>query len=257
MSTIACVLFFEAQRDGRAQRFGNGRGAVLAAKLLAQIHDADFGERAVFDARGRAEQLVFSGARVVVGLERRRGGAEQRNRAFEARAIDGGVAAVVARRFFLLVARLLLFVDDDQAEIFERRENRRARADHDARFAVAHAPPFARALDIRQAAVQHRDAFAETRAHQAAHPQRERDFRHEDDRRLAARERRLDRAEIDFRLAAAGDAVDQARREFARHKPAPDFGEGYFLLGVQHVRWRDEIGVPGIFARRERLLPCY
>ena len=151
--------FFEAQRDGRAQRFGNGRGAVLAAKFLAQVDDAHFGERAVFDARGQREQVVFSGARVVVGLKRRRGRAEQHDGAFETRAIDGGVAAVVARRFLLLVARLLLLVDDDQAEIFERRENRRARADHDARFSVAHAPPFAGALDIRQAAVQHGHAF--------------------------------------------------------------------------------------------------
>ncbi len=188
---------------------------MLAAKFLAQIDDADFGERAIFDARGELEQMIFSGARVVIGLERRSGRAKQRDRAFKPRAIDGGVAAVVARRFFLLVARLLLFVHDDEAEIFERRENGGARAHNDARFAAAHAPPFAGAFDIRQAAVQHGDACAESRANQAADPQSERNFRHEDDGRLAARERRFDRAEIDFRFAAAGDAVKKPGGKFA------------------------------------------
>ena len=183
---------FEAQRNGGAQRFGNGRGAVLAAKLLAQIHDAHFRKRPIFHARRQREQAIFSGARVVIGFKRRRRRAEQRHRAFQARAIDRRVAPVVARHFFLLVAGLLLFIDDDQAEIFERRENGRARAHHDAHLAVAHAPPFAGALDIGQAAVQYRDAFAETRAHQAADPERQGDFRNEHDGRFPAGERRFD-----------------------------------------------------------------
>ena len=140
-------------------------------------------------ARGQREQAIFFGAGVVKGLKRRRGGAEQHDGAFEARAIHGGVASVIARDFFLLVARFLLFVDDDQAEIFERRENRGARADDDAGVAVAHAPPFAGALDVRQGAVQHGHAFAEARAHQAADPERERDFGNEHDARIFPRER--------------------------------------------------------------------
>ena len=103
--------------------------------------------------------------------------------------------------------------------------------------------------------MQHGDAFAEARAHQTPDPQRERDFGNEDDGRLAARERRFDRAEIDFRLAAARDAVEQAGREFAGHEPAPDFGERFLLFGVEHVGGRNEIGVPGIFTGRERLFP--
>ena len=156
------------------------------------------------------EQLIFSGARVVVGLKRRRGRTQQRDGAFQARAIHGRVAAVVTRSFLLLVAGFLLFVHDDEAEIFERREDRGARADHHARFAVAHAPPFARAFDIGQPLCSMATLFAEARAHQPPDPQRERDFRDKHDCRFAARERRFDRAKIDFRLAAAGDAVQQA-----------------------------------------------
>ena len=73
--------------------------------------------------------------------------------------------------------------------------------------------------------------------------------------RLAARKGRFDGTEIDFRFAAAGDAVEKAGGEFFRDQPAPDFGESFFLLGVEDVGGRGEIGVPGIFAGRERLFP--
>ena len=158
------------------------------AEILAQIDDLDAGHRRDFRrARPGAASVYFPCARVMETFERGRGGAEQRHRAFELRAHDGDIAPVVARRFFLLVAGLLLLVHDDQADIFERRKNGRARAHHDARFAAAHAPPFAGALRDRQPAVQHGDAFAKPRAAQAAHPERERDLRHQHERRAAAR----------------------------------------------------------------------
>ena len=96
-------------------------------------------------------------------FERGRRRSQQRHRAFQLGAHDGDVAAVVARRFFLLVAGLLLLVDDDQADIFERRENGRTRAHHDARFAAPHAPPFASALAVRERAVQYGDAAVRRR----------------------------------------------------------------------------------------------
>ena len=232
-----------------AARSGSDTGAArcCAAKFFAQVHDSYFRERPVFDARRQLKQLIFSRARVVKAFERRRRRAEQRHRAFELRAIHGDIAAVIARRFLLLVARLLLLVHDDQAEIFERRENRGARSHHHARLAVPHAPPFARALDFRQAAVQHRDARAESRADQPADPQRQRNFRNQNNGRLAARERRFDGAQINFRFAAAGDAVKKRRGEFAGDEPAPDFRERAFLVGVQNIRRRSEIRVPGVF----------
>ena len=127
-------------------------------------------------------------------LQRRSGGAKERNGAFETRAIHGGIASVIARDFFLLVARFLFFVDDDEAEIFERREDRGARAYYDADVSVPHAPPFAGAFDVRQGAVQHGYVFAEPRADQAADPERQRDFGNEHDGGLPAREGGLDRA---------------------------------------------------------------
>src|SRR5579859_6560917 len=114
--------------------------------------------------------MVFSGASVVVGFERGSGRAEQGDRAFEARSVDSRVTSIVSRRFFLLVARFLLFVHDDEAEIFERRKNRGARAHNHASLTAANAPPFAGAFDIREAAVQNGDNRAEAGANQPSEP---------------------------------------------------------------------------------------
>src|ERR1700690_4139944 len=179
---------------------------MLAAEFFAQIDDANFGEGAIFNARGEFEQMVFSGARVMVSLERRRRGAENRDGALELRAIDGRVAPIVTRRFFLLVSVLLLFIDDDEPEIFERSENGGARPNHNFRFAIAHAPPLAGAFDIRQSAVEHGDGGSEARADEAADPESERDFRDEHDCGFASGKRRFDGPEIDLRFAAARDA---------------------------------------------------
>ena len=213
----------QARGQLAAQPLGNLSGAVRLAKILAQVHDLDARHGAILDARVEAQQLVFSGARVMEAFERGRRRCQQRHRAFPLRANHRDVAAVVARRFLLLVAGLLLFVHDDQADIFERREDRRARAHHHARFAIAHAPPFPRALGIRQSAVQDRDAFAKSRPAKPRGPERQADLRHQQQRRAAARERGLDGAQVDLRLAAAGDAVEQPGDEFAGIEPAAEF----------------------------------
>ena len=228
---------------------------MRAAKFFAQVYDANFGERTIGDAGSKFEQVIFSFARVVIALERRSSGAEQRDGTFQARAINGGVAAVIARRFFLFVAGFLFFVHDDEAEIFEGRENGGARADDYASFTVTHAPPFAGAFDIGQTAVQDGDLFAEASAYEAADPEGERDFGDQDDGRFAAGQGGFDRAEIDFGLAAAGDAVEQGCCEFFCYEPAPDFCQHVFLFLIEDVCGRSEIGVPGIFFGGERFFP--
>ena len=191
----------------------------------------------------------------MVGFERRSGRTEKRHCSLQPCAIHGNVAAVVPWSFFLLVAGFLLFVDDDQAKIFERCKNSGARSNHDAGLPVPHAPPLASALHIRQAAVQHRYRFAEPRAHQAANPQSQRNFRNQHDGRLPARNRCLDCAEVNFRLAAAGDAVKQSRREFPGHEPAPNLSKSQLLLRIQYIGGRSEIRIPGIFFHSEGLFP--
>ena len=235
----------------------SGPALVRAPKLFAQVDDFHRRERPIFHARFELQELIFSRARIVKTFQRRRRRTQQRHRAFELRAHDGNVPPVIARRFFLLVARFLLFIDDDQAQIFERREHRRTRSHHDAGLAAPHAPPFARALHFRQRAVKHRNARAEPRAAQPSDPQRQRNFRHQNQRRLVARERRFDGAQIHFRLAAAGDAVEQAHFERARIEPAADFGQFALLIHVENVRRRRVIHFEQDLPRPQAALPNF
>ena len=70
---------------------------------------------------------------------------------------------MIARRFLLLVSRLVFLIDDDQPEIFQRREDRAARADHNPRPRGVDFVPFIVPLAFRQMAVQHRDRVVQVR----------------------------------------------------------------------------------------------
>ena len=129
------------------------------------------------------------------------------------------VARVVARVALVLVGRVVLLVDHDQAEVADRREDRRARADRDPRLAGAQAAPLVVALALAERRVQQRDRVAEARLEAPDGLRRERDLGHEHDHALAALERRGGRAQVDLGLARAGDAVQQVRAA------APDRGD--------------------------------
>ena len=236
---------------------GNRPGAMRGLEILAQVDNFHRRERPVLHARIELQKLVFSRARILKTFKRRRRRTKQRDRPFEFRAHHGHVPPVIARRFFLLVARLLLFIDHDQPEIFDRRENGRARSHHHARLAAPHAPPFPRALHFRQRAVQHRDARAKSRAAQSAAPKRQRDFRNQNQRGLVPRKRRLHGVEIHFRFAAAGDAVEQSRGKYARLDPAANDSQFALLVRIQNIRRRRVIGIEQIFFDGERLFPAF
>ena len=70
---------------------------------------------------------------------------EHDERLLHPRAHDRDVAAVIARRLVLFVRAVVLLVDDDQADVLERREDRRPRADDDVDLAAPDAVPLDRA----------------------------------------------------------------------------------------------------------------
>ena len=108
----------------------------------------------------------------------------------------------------------MLLVHDDGAEVAQWREDGRARADGDALLAAAEGEPGVVPFAIGEAAVQHRDAVAEDGAEPVHRLRRERDLRDEDDRRLPLLvHHATEELEVDERLAAPGDAVQQ------RHVP--------------------------------------
>ena len=96
----------------------------------------------VVGARGQFEQGVFAALDVVKTFHRRRRRAEHDDGVLHLPAHDRDVARVVARGFFLFVGMLVLLVHDDEAERVHRCEERRARADDDARAALANLVPF-------------------------------------------------------------------------------------------------------------------
>ncbi len=103
----------------------------------------------------------------------------------------------------------MLLVDDHEAEVGERREHGRARADRDARLAALEVQPLVVALALAQLRVQNRDGVAEARLEARDRLRRERDLRHEHQHGSAGGERRLCRLQVDLGLARAGDAVQQ------------------------------------------------
>ena len=148
------------------------------------------------------------------GLRARRRGAGDEHGAAVLGAVAGDGAGVVGRVALLLVGGVVLLVDDDQAEVADRGEDGRARADADARLAAAQPPPLVVALAGREGRVEDREAVAEAGAEAGDGLRGEADLGDEDDRAAAALQRRLDRGQVDLGLARAGDAVEQllARR---------------------------------------------
>ena len=197
---------------------GEKMGTAFArAHGLAHIHDAHDGHLLVVRPLGQLQQRVFALAAVVVALQRGRGRAEHDRRPFHLAAHDGHVARVVARRLLLLVGVLVLLVHDDQAQRLDRRKDRRARADGDPRAALADLVPFVVPLAGGQMAVQHRHqrlqrTGAEPRLEPLDGLRRERNFRHQHNRALALLQGVGDGLQIDLRLAAAGDAVEEEGR---------------------------------------------
>ncbi len=113
------------------------------------------------------------------------------------------------------------------------REQRRARADHDAGFAGRRRAPHAPALRTRQRRVPF-DRRAAEAALEAAHELiGERDLRQHDQRLLPALERARHRLEINLRLARAGDAVEQRHGEIRAIDRRLQRVHGARLLGAK------------------------
>src|SRR6201999_2838679 len=126
------------------------------------------------------------------GLRARRRGPGDEDGAALPRPVAGDGAGVVGRVALLLVGGVVLLVDDDQAEVADRGEDRRTRADADLRLAAAQALPLVEAFAVGEGAVEDGEAVAEAGAEASDGLRREADLRHQDDRAAAAGERRLD-----------------------------------------------------------------
>jgi hypothetical protein len=103
----------------------------------------------------------------------------------------------------------VFLVHADHPHVAERREDRGAGADHDARVASRDPLALVAPLGIGQPRVQQRDSVGEARPKPAERLRRQRDLRHEHDRATPAFERRCAGLEVHLGLAAAGLSVEQ------------------------------------------------
>ena len=191
-----------ALRGDAAERGEQRRGERVAG-LAPEVDDAHRRERPD-EPPAEVEPLE-----PLPALRPRRRAAVDRDRALQRRALRRDGARVVARVGVLLVRLVVLLVDADQPEVADRREDRRPRADDDARLAPRDPLALVAALRIGQARVQDREPVAEARREAAGCLRRQRDLRHQHDRTEPALERRRARLEVDLGLAAAGRSREQ------------------------------------------------
>ena len=184
-------------------------------KFLAHVDDFDFGQRTLLHAIGKFDQRVFVFLRVVVGLERGRGGAKHNGGVRHLGAHHGDVARVVSRRFLLLVGGVVFFVDDDEREIADRSEDSRARADDHARFSALDAVPLLGALVVGKRGVQDGDFVAEDLMEIGGDGGRQANFRHEQNGGASRFEHRAHARQIDGGFPGAGNAMQQHAGKFA------------------------------------------
>ena len=132
----------------------------------------------------------------------------------------------------------MLLVDDDQADLLERREHGRARADDDVDVAAADPLPLVVALAVGEAAVLDGDALAERLAEQGGGGRGQGDLRHEHQRAPSGCADRGREPDVDLGLAAAGHAVQQRDAELAGRGQGEEAVEGGGLLAGQLPRQR-------------------
>ena len=142
---------------------------------------------------------------------------------------------MIDHALLLLERRLVLLVDHDQAEVGERQEQRRPRADHHRCGALGHRAPGHPADPRRQVRVPHRRRHAEA-ALEALQPLRgQRDLRQQHQRLAALAQAFGHRLQIDLGLARPGHPVQQGDGKVPRRHRLPQRGGGGLLIGRQDL----------------------
>ena len=229
------ALLAGGQRRAQRLRQRCRQQTVGAGRMAAQVDDGHLGERPRRRPFGERQAHEPAARDVVRALQRRRGRAEDRQRAGVLRADQRQIAPVVAHAFFLLERGIVLLVDDHHAERPHRREHRGARAERDANLARTETPPGGEALARRQPAVQHRHVLAEAGPESRGELRRQGDLWHQHQGALPGRARRRDDLQVDLRLPGAGHAVQEKAGE-----PTPErAAERGHRRGLRRVQRED------------------
>ena len=113
----------------------------------------------------------------------------------------------------------MFLIDDDEPEVFQRREDRAARADDDASFSITDAVPLVVTLTFAEMAMQHRHLDPQrgkARSEALDGLRSEGDLRDEDQSCSSPVNHLGNRAQIHLRLTAACDPLEHNRTVFGR-----------------------------------------
>ena len=121
----------------------------------ALIDHRNTGQRSVLNPLRQREREILAAPGIVERLKGWRGAAQDDHGAALLRPYDGHIARMIPRRFFLLIRGVVLLINDDQTEIVQRRKDRRAGANRNARLTTGQAPPLVEPFAGREPAVEH------------------------------------------------------------------------------------------------------
>jgi hypothetical protein len=124
----------------------------------------------------------------------------------------------------------VLLVDDHEPDVVERGERRKAGPDDDVDVAGPDAAPLVGPLPCPEARVDERDAGVEVGAEAVDERQGEGDLRDEDEGRAASIQGRRDGLDVDGRLPAAGDPIEEERGGIAALDGSAGALDGLLLL---------------------------
>ena len=141
--------------------------------LVTHVHDTDRRKRTIENAALERRDGVLPRDGVLIRLHGRSGGSKHHESVLATAPHDGDVAAVIPRCLLLLVRAIVLFIDDDQANLRQRREDGRTRADDDIDLSAVNPVPLIVALAVRQSAVLNGHARTERAAKERRHSRRQ------------------------------------------------------------------------------------
>ena len=174
------------------------------------------------DALRQFQQPNIAALRPEIAAEIRRSAAQDQQAVVLLHHLLGHIAHMIVRVLgsrTLFVTGIVFLIDHNQAQIGEGGEQGRARPHDYADQAIPRPPPGVETLAITQAAVHDRHLSRKTGRHAPDRLRRQGDLRHQKQGLPSLRQRKLNRAQVNLRFAAAGNPVqqeDRSRFSFAR-----------------------------------------
>jgi hypothetical protein len=149
------------------------------------------------------------------------------------RAEQGHVTRVVTHPFLLFERRIVLFVHADQPQIRDRRKQRRASTDRDAKRVVSQTAPHLRALGATEPAVQNCDLLAEARSKSTYQLRRQRDLWNQHDGAAAAFQALGDGVQVHLGFSRTRHSLQQEVLGVMRFDGSPNRRDRGGLMRIQ------------------------